>query len=314
MASGPTTWRKLKGGIFALAAIIIGAFSIIAFARVGSLRGDTYIAYIRADVANGIFKGTNVWLQGQKVGVVKDVTFYPTDSAVQTVLKVEVMSQYKPFIRKDSRVEFKPGGTYVGAQVVALRIGSSSVPMLDQGDTLTRVSVIDADLRSNELTAAGQDFPEIVAALRAIGSDLTKTQSQFGALGDHSSGLGLVLTQVDQLEKRSKGKKGTLSMLFKDRSLINRAQLVLTRADSLLKITREPGTLSRFKSDSGLRVALADTRAELDSVRIRIAREDGAAGRFLGDDALQKDMERFSDQIARTLADFGKRPQRYSPF
>jgi MlaD protein len=314
MISGPPTWRNLKGGIIALAAILVGAFSIIAFARVGSLKGDTYIAYIRADVANGIFKNTDVWLQGQKVGVVKNVTFLPTDSAVQTVLEVEVMSPYKQFIRKDSPVEFKPGGTYVGAQVVALRIGSPSAPVLDAGDTLTRVSVIDPELRSNELAAAGQDFPEIVASLRAIGSDLSKTQSHFSTLGDHSSGLGLVMTQVDRFEKRSKGKKGTLSMLFKDRSLLDRAKLVLTRADSLLKITREPGTLSRFTSDSALRVALAGTRAELDSVRVRIGREDGAAGRYLGDDALQKDMERLSEEIAHTLADFAKRPQRYSPF
>jgi len=73
MAYGPPPWRKLTGGIVALVAIIGGALAIIAFARVGSLRGDTYTAYIVADQANGIFKGTEVWLQGQKVGVVKGV-------------------------------------------------------------------------------------------------------------------------------------------------------------------------------------------------------------------------------------------------
>lgn len=119
MAYGPPPWRKLLGGVFALVIIIGGALSIIAFARVGSLKGDTYVAYIVADQANGILKGTNVWLQGQKVGVVTKVGFR-SDSTVQTVLQVEVMSPFKPFIKKDSRVEFKPGGTYVGAQVVAL--------------------------------------------------------------------------------------------------------------------------------------------------------------------------------------------------
>ena len=77
MAYGPPPWRKLTGGIIALIVIIGGAFAIIAFARVGSLKGDTYIAFIAAEQANGIFKGTQVWLQGQKVGVVKDVDFLP---------------------------------------------------------------------------------------------------------------------------------------------------------------------------------------------------------------------------------------------
>ena len=313
MAYGPPPWSKLIGGTVALVLLIGGAFSIIAFARVGSLKGNTYVAYILADQANGILKGTHVWLQGQKVGVVKSVGFRssPTDTMVRTVLQVEVMSPYKSFIKRDSRVEFKPGGSYVGAQVVALRIGSSSAPVLEAGDTLTRVSVIDPDLRQNELTEAGQDFPQIVTSLRAIGSDLTKTQSQFSSLGDHTSGLALVMKRVSEFDTR---RRGTLSLVLRDRALADRAQLVLTRADSLLQITREPGTLSRFTTDSALRTALARTRGELDSVRVRIAREDGAAGRFLSDDALRKDLEELSNQIAKTLADFGKRPERYSPF
>ncbi len=313
MAYGPPSWRNLAGGIVALIIIIGGALSIIAFARVGSLKGDTYTAYILADQASGIFKGTDVWLQGQKVGVVKAVGFRSdaADSAVQTVLKVEVLSPYKQFIRKDSRVEFKPGGTFVGAQVVALRVGSSTAPVLEDGDTLTRVSVIDPDLRSNELTEAGQDFPQIVTSLRSIGSDLSKTQSQFNSLGEHRSGLQLVMKHMSQFSAR---KKGTLQLLTRDRTLSRRAKLALERADSLLDFAREPGSLSRITADSGLRKALAGARIELDSVRIRIAREDGAAGRFLSDAQLQRDLEALSNEIARTLADFGKRPERYSPF
>jgi uncharacterized protein Smg (DUF494 family) len=316
MPYGPPPWRKLTGGIVALVAMIGGALAIITFARVGSLRGDTYTAYIVADQASGILKGTDVWLQGQKVGVVQGVGFraLATDSAVQTVLQMEVLSPYKQFIRKDSRVEFKPGSTYLGAQVVALRIGSHTAPVLEAGDTLTRVSVIDPEVRSNELTEAGQDFPEIVSSLRAIGNDLSKTQTQFGSLGEHSSGLHLIMTHVAQFEKRNAGRKGMLSLLARDNALAKSARLVITRADSLLEITQEPGTLKQFKADTGLRAALAGTRAQLDSVRIRISREDGAAGRFVSDNALQSDLRALSDEITRTLANFSRRPERYSPF
>ncbi|MEP7065090.1 MAG: MlaD family protein [Gemmatimonadota bacterium] len=316
MASGPPPWRKLTGGIFALVAILCGAFAIIAFARVGSLRGDTYRAYIMADEANGILKGTAVWLQGQKVGVVKRVDFraLPTDTAVQTVLQMEVLSQYKQYIRKDSRVEFKPGGTYLGAQVVALRIGSHTAPVLEEGDTLTRVSVVDPEARSNELTEAGADIPQIVTSLRAIGSDLSKTQTQFGTLGDRSSGLHLIKTHVAEFGKRNAGRKGMLTLLKSDNALARSASVAITRADSLLQITKELATVKRFKADTGLRAALVQTRADLDSVRVRISREDGAAGRFVSDDALQRDLHALSEEIGRTLADFSKRPARYSPF
>jgi ABC-type transporter Mla subunit MlaD len=316
MSYGPPPWRKLTGGIIALVVIVACAFAIIAFARVGSLRGDTYRAYIIADQASGILKGTQVWLQGQRVGVVKNVAFraLPTDTAVQTVLEMEVLSEYKPYIRKDSRVEFKPGGTYLGAQVVALRIGSRTAPVLEAGDTLTRVSVIDPEERSDELTEAGEDIPQIVTSLRAIGSDLSKTQTQFGSLAEHGSGLRLVMTHVAQFEKRNSGRKGTLTLLTGDHALANAARAAITRADSLLKMTQGPGALKRFKTDTTLRAALAGTRANLDSVRLRISREDGAAGRFASDDALERDLQALSAQIERTLADFAKRPERYSPF
>jgi hypothetical protein len=310
VAYGPPSWRNLAGGIVALVMIIGGAFSIIAFARVGSLKGDKYTVYILADRANGIFKGTDVWLQGQKVGVVKSVGFH-SGAAVSTVLRVEVMSSYKQFIRRDSPVEFKPGGTFVGAQVVALRVGSAAAPVLEAGDTLTRVLVIDPDFRSSELTAAGQDFPEIVTSLRSIGSDLSKTQSQFNSLAEHRSGLQVAIRHMSQFSLR---KNGTLPLLARDRTLSERAKIAIERADSLLDFTREPGTLGRIRADTGFRRTLASARSELDSVRIRIAREDGAAGRFLADAQLKRDLEALSNEIARTLADFTRHPERFSPF
>ncbi len=200
------------------------------------------------------------------------------------MLEVDVMSSYKQFIRRDSPVEFKPGGTFVGAQVVALRVGSAAAPVLEAGDTLTRVSVIDPDFRSNELTAAGQDFPEIVTSLRSIGSDLSKTQSQFNSLAEHRSGLQVAIRHMSQFSLR---KNGTLPLLARDHRLGERAKIAIERADSLLDFVHEPGTLGRIKADTGFRKALAGARSELDSVRIRITREDGAAGRFLADDAIE---------------------------
>jgi phospholipid/cholesterol/gamma-HCH transport system substrate-binding protein len=314
MAYGPPSWHKLIGGLIAIALIIIGAISIIAFARVGSLRGKTYVAYILASDASGIFKGTDVWLQGQKVGVVKQVTFrsLPTDTLVQTVLEMEIMSPFQPFIRRDSRVEFKPGGTYIGAQVVALSSGSPDAPELLQGDTLTRVSIIDPDLRSNELEAAGRDLPQIVGSLRAIGSDLSRTSTRFTRMGERASGLQLLARRMATIEQRQR--TGTLARLLGQHALLDSAQEVLVTADSLLDFLNGTGTLHRMRTDTTLRASRARTRAALDSLRLRISREDGTAGRLRNDDALLRDLEELRRQVARTARDVGKNPERYSPF
>jgi ABC-type transporter Mla subunit MlaD len=314
MAFGPPPWRKLVGGLSAIALIVIGAISIIAFARVGSLRGKTYVAYILASDASGIFKGTDVWLQGQKVGIVKDVGFraLPGDTSVQTVLEMEIMSPYQPFIRQDSRVEFKPGGTYIGAQVVALSVGSAGATALMPGDTLTRVSVIDPDLRSNELAAAGRDLPQIVGSLRAIGSDLSRTSARLSRMGERASGLQLLIKRVATIEKRQRN--GTLSRLLEHHALVDSAREVLATADTLLRFLNGPGTLNRIRTDSTLRRTRAGARAALDSLRLRISLENGTVGRLLDDDALRRDLEEFRRQLARMAADVGKNPERYSPF
>ncbi|HEY7861212.1 MAG TPA: MlaD family protein [Gemmatimonadaceae bacterium] len=314
MAFGPPPWRKLVGGLSAIALIVIGAISIIAFARVGSLRGKTYVAYILASDASGIFKGTDVWLEGQKVGIVKDVGFraLPGDSSVQTVLEMEIMSPYQPFIRQDSRVEFKPGGTYIGAQVVALSVGSKGATALMPGDTLTRVSVIDPDLRSNELAAAGRDLPQIVGSLRAIGSDLSRTSTRLSGMGERASGLQLLVKRVATIERRQRN--GTLARLLEHHALVDSAREVLATADTLLSFLNGPGTLSRIRTDSTLRRTRVDARAALDSLRLRISLQNGTVGRLLNDDALRRDLEEFRRQLARMAADVGKNPERYSPF
>lgn len=314
MAYGPPPWRKLGGGLSAIAAIVICAISVIAFARVGSLRGKTYVSYILAMDASGIFKGTEVWLQGQKVGIVKNVGFrsLPTDTAVQTVLEMEIMSPYQSYIRKDSHVEFKPGGTYIGAQVVALSIGSAGAPELMPGDTLTRVSVIDPDLRSSELTATGRDLPQIVGSLRAIGSDLSRTATRFSTMRENSLGLRQLVRRMATIEQRERN--GTLSRLLEHRALLDSAQEVLATADTLLQYLKGEGTISHLLTDSTLHRARANAIASLDSLRLRISREDGTAGRLLNDDALRRDVEELRRQIARTAADVRKNPRRYSPF
>lgn len=315
MAYGPPPWRKLVGGLSAIALIVIGAISIIAFARVGSLRGKTYVAYILATDASGIFKGTDVWLLGQKVGIVRNVGFRAlgTDTAVQTVLEMQIMSPYQSYIRTDSRVEFKPGGTYIGAQVVALSVGSASAPVLRPGDTLTRVSVIDQDLRSNELAAAGRDLPQIVSSLRAIGGDLSRTATHLNKMGEQSAGLELLAKRVATMQTRER--TGTLARLLEHHALLDSAKEVLATADTLIDyLTDGDGTVGRLRSDSALRRARMDARVALDSLRLRIMREEGTAGRILNDDALRRDLEELRRQLARTAADVGKRPARYSPF
>ena len=76
-----TRWKELVVGLIALAVVTGVALVVLVFARVGTLHGSTFRLFARTNEARGVIRSSEVWLQGQKVGVVKQVTFMPPASA-----------------------------------------------------------------------------------------------------------------------------------------------------------------------------------------------------------------------------------------
>src|SRR4029078_10704597 len=101
----------------------------------------TIIAVVAAD-ARGVLSGTEVWLSGQKVGLVKDVHFRPpsTDTLERLAIHLEILSKHMHFIRKDAWAELRPGGNLIGSPVVFISSGTSNVAALNEGDTLKEIS------------------------------------------------------------------------------------------------------------------------------------------------------------------------------
>src|SRR5512138_567856 len=97
-------WRDLKLGAIGLTIIVAGALSVLLFARVGALHGDTTDIYVVTDEAPGVLNGTEVWLSGEKVGLVRDVHFRSvnTDTLKRLAIHLEILSDRMPFIRKDA--------------------------------------------------------------------------------------------------------------------------------------------------------------------------------------------------------------------
>src|SRR3954469_9644426 len=131
-------WRELKGGLIAgvvLAAII---FSVFAFARVGALHGKKATLYVVTDEAPGVLAGTDVWLAGEKEGLVKDVTFRPpsVDNSERLLITTEILKEALPTVRRDSYAQIRPGATLIGTPVVYISPGTIAAPGLRDGDTI----------------------------------------------------------------------------------------------------------------------------------------------------------------------------------
>src|SRR2546423_14426498 len=95
------SWRELVAGLVALAALVGVGLAVLLFARVGRLHGSTFRLYAQTGEARGIIRGSEVWLGGQKVGVVKDVSFMPTsvDPRHRLLIVMQVLSSARQGIR-----------------------------------------------------------------------------------------------------------------------------------------------------------------------------------------------------------------------
>ena len=61
--------------------------------------------------ASGVLQGTEVWLAGQKVGLVQDVRFMPVtnDSTERVLIQMQILSPSMHLIRKNSDVTAPAG-------------------------------------------------------------------------------------------------------------------------------------------------------------------------------------------------------------
>ena len=101
------SWNRLLPGLIALAAVLLIAVGVVLFAGVGQVRGRKIHFYVLTDQARGVLHGTEVWLAGQKVGMVDGVTFRPptTDSLARVLMAVSVRARDAEPIRRDSRAD-----------------------------------------------------------------------------------------------------------------------------------------------------------------------------------------------------------------
>ena len=306
-------WRELKTGVIAFAAIVGGALSILLFARVGALHGDTTDIYVVTDDAPGVLAGTEVWLSGQKVGLVKDIHFRPpsTDTLERLAIHLEVLSKHMHFIRRDAWADIRPGGNLIGSPVVWISSGTSKVRALNPGDTLIEISTGKMQPVGDRISALGNRMTMLADS---GGKVLRLLQSQAGTAGRLvGSGWPKVTRQTDQLariaRKASRG-DGSLGLILHGELGSHVASIRATKDSIALLLSSGNGNVGRFRRDSALKNEIAHLQAQVDSLRAISASGTGI-GRMKTDSALTKEMARIRVELAALMADIKKHPLRY---
>ncbi|HEX7980358.1 MAG TPA: MlaD family protein [Gemmatimonadaceae bacterium] len=314
-------WADVRGGLVALLVLVAIAAGTLKYARVGALHGDRIRLYARAGAARGILKGSEVWLLGQKVGLVTDIRFEPpseSDTTSRLLVAMEVQQQYAEAIRRDAVAQMRPGGSMIGAVVVYLSSGSASAPAIRDGDTIRTTPQADIEGATARFGAAGKELPAIFENVRALRAELQATEGTAGALlheeGAATAQLRTTGEQLARLRTHAGATRGSVRR-FMDGTLTARASRVLARADSVRALLASPnGSLGRLRKDSTLATEVADIQKELTRVRASLTESQGTAGRVLHDSAVFSALADVQREMGLLVADMKKHPLRYNPF
>ena len=309
------SWKSLTPGVVTLIAVSGAALVVLLFARIGTLRGDTYRLYMRAVEARGVLEGTPVWLAGKKIGRVAGVGFGPVtgDTLGALLIELELLREHREMIRRDSRASIRSSGTLVGAPVIALTVGTPAAPILASGDTLPTASQLDTEELTSKLALAGRELPVILRDVGVLSVQLDTTRRRLGGIRtERGAGPSALARRIAALQSRMENDSGALAQMVGDDELLARMRHTAALTDSLLTELRSgSGSVGRAARDSVLIARLAEIGAGLATVRARFRDASGSAGRFAADSALHRQLQRLEWEIAETMRDVKRNPSRY---
>jgi phospholipid/cholesterol/gamma-HCH transport system substrate-binding protein len=311
------SWSDVRGGLIAVVAIAIVAVAILKFLRVGALHGDTFRLYALVGEARGVTNGSEVWLNGQKIGKIIDIRFLPAsaDTARRIQIEMEILEQYRDAMRNDALAQIRAGGSVVGPPVVYLSAGTVRAAPLQPNDTVHTKPQADVEGATGQFAAATKEFPVIIGNVKLLVAQLKGTEGTAGAImnGPGLRDLGTAQRRAGRVMVRLSG-GGTTGFIMRG-GLSTRAQRVMARADSVRALLASSNTsLGRFRRDSTLAGEVADIRNELTLLQANLASGRGTAGRAVSDSALGNALADAQRAMTLLFADLKQHPLRYINF
>jgi len=317
--SRQSRWKDLQIGMLAALGILAAAFVILVFGRVGMLHGRKFALHVTTDEARGVIRGTDVWLDGQKVGVVTGVTFRPPSAprSDRLVINLSILERERSRIRKDSRIQVRSGGSIIGDRVVNVNSGSAKAAAVIDGDTIQAREQSDVEGVTSDAALASREIPAILENVKLLAAQLQTTQGTLGALGlEANSKLSGIGERAQRLKDQLTESRGSVRMAITGASALGaRASQSLARLDSIRRLlASDAHSLGRFRRDSTLVNEVGRIRDELAIVQQLATSPNGTVGRFRADSAIIRNVHRSLSAIDSLFADMKKHPLRYIAF
>lgn len=308
------SWSELRIGIISGAVVVGLAAAILIFARVGALHGDQSQLIILTDHAPGVLPGTEVWLAGEKIGLVNNIGFRPVskDTARRVAIRADILTKFMPQIRKSAHADIRPGGNLIGSPVVYISSGTLASPEVKSGDTIVTKSI-------GVIKDVGENVTQLVDRLTVLADSGSKAlallNSEAGAVGaftrDGLPRIGSVGGTLSGLLRQVNTGNGSAGLISRG-DLGARFHAIMASKDSITQMmTTGNGNLGRFHRDSTLAPTIAHLKSQVDSLRGMMNNQTGGIGKLKSDSTMAREMAKVRIQLDSLMKDVKKHPRKY---
>lgn len=313
-------WRSLAPGLAILAALLVASAAVLRYGRMITMHGRTIRLFVAMADARNVMPGSEVWLAGRKVGIVRGIGFAPPspDTLHRVIAALDVLAADREFIRRNATAQIRAGATLVAPPVVYLGAGTPAAPPVSAGDTIRAVPGPDLEQVTSRVAVASKEFPAIISNVKLLAAQLRTAQGTLGAIGVDGMPPAMARTQerMAALGADLTTPRGSLGRILSGRGgLMTRAQRVLGRVDSLrARLASNHTTYGRLGTDSTLVRQIADLRDEASIVRAMMASDTGTVGRSQADSAVTNALAAAERSMTSLLTDVRQHPLRYVRF
>jgi hypothetical protein len=313
-------WRSVIGGIAAVVLLTGGTLFIIVYARAGALHGSRFRLFAAAPDASNLRRGSEVWLDGQRVGTVRAIAFNQPSAPipVRIVIAMDVLSDVRGRIRLDSRAELRSGGSVIGEPVVYIESGTSQMRHVVPGDTLRAAGNPDLEIAASKVATSMEQLPVLIADSKTIIANAKTAGTRMSAIlaggpGSGSRGASSLSNNASAVMAKLTGGRGSASRLMRATELRTRVSRSMASMDSIRQLLgSRSGELGRFRRDSSLAPAVRQLQLDVARLREMAATPDGAIGRVRADSALRRSLDSVYVELAALLADMKSHPGKYA--
>ena len=283
--------RELWIGILGILSLLI-LYVLINFFKGVNLVEEENVFYVRFDNVEGIVQTSPVFINGYKVGSVRDLV-YDFDNGNGVIVELSV----------DKRLRI-PEGSY--AEVKTALLGSSTVNIVsgNGGGYLAPGDTIQGRLDGGAMGEASKMIP-------AVADVIPKVDSVLVSLNDVLTDPAIknTLANVEQLTAQLNGTSAELDRLVKG-DVRKAAGKLVALEDEMLELSSRLNEIEYEKLVNSLEASLNN----IEEVTASLNSGEGTAGMLLKDSTLYTKLNVTCEAATLLLEDLKKNPKRYVHF